>query len=365
MSDVELAEAVSRWRQHQARVDEAHSPYYAGTFDEMDHALILLGNDMRLLSDAYVASSTAATPPPAPPLPGDELWLEFLHRPTNLCGLCGNTGTVRTKAVSPAGVKCGVERPCICPNGRKIKEMAEEFMRLGYSTSQVKPTFIPPTAADIEKVKQWAESEEGRAVLVDAKLLGDADIAKHTPSLESVVESLVTRLAERDAEIARLNKESSDKSRLFNQVCDGVMRDCLVAISGAVCTPEKGYKEDGGFNLMLADIKQLRKQHDGLLECHNQRNRHEREPNLPDCECPVCNVHRRLTTANTTIARLEREVEEAREALNRIQRTAADNDRREAKELLEKSDYLLACADLYEREIAARDTPPEPEASGK
>lgn len=39
-----------------------------------------------------------------------------------VCGLCGNTGMIETNAKTPYGVHCGVHKPCICPNGRKIKE---------------------------------------------------------------------------------------------------------------------------------------------------------------------------------------------------------------------------------------------------
>lgn len=44
------------------------------------------------------------------------------------------------------------------------------------------------------------------------------------------------------------------------------MKDVLVAIAGAVCTPEKGYEADGGLQLLLHDIKALRKQHDAHAE---------------------------------------------------------------------------------------------------
>lgn len=50
-----------------------------------------------------------------------ELWREFLSR-DGLCGLCGNWGVVITEVRSPAGVACGVERFCICPNGRAWKD---------------------------------------------------------------------------------------------------------------------------------------------------------------------------------------------------------------------------------------------------
>lgn len=47
---------------------------------------------------------------------------EFLNK--GLCGLCGNTGTADTtqSAISPAGVRAGFRRHCICPNGRALKK---------------------------------------------------------------------------------------------------------------------------------------------------------------------------------------------------------------------------------------------------
>lgn len=39
-----------------------------------------------------------------------------------LCGLCGNTGMLETNTKSPAGIRCGISAPCICPNGRWIKD---------------------------------------------------------------------------------------------------------------------------------------------------------------------------------------------------------------------------------------------------
>lgn len=43
------------------------------------------------------------------------------------------------------------------------------------------------------------------------------------------------------------------------------LKDGLVAIAGAVCTPEAGYVADGGLPGFLADVKSLRKQHDRYL----------------------------------------------------------------------------------------------------
>lgn len=38
-----------------------------------------------------------------------------------LCGLCGNTGILDTRAKSPQGIPVGIRAPCICPNGRCLK----------------------------------------------------------------------------------------------------------------------------------------------------------------------------------------------------------------------------------------------------
>jgi len=56
----------------------------------------------------------------------EQLWEEFTV--SGLCGLCGNTGMVDTKSVSPAGFPCGINAPCICPNGRAIKRHREKDM---------------------------------------------------------------------------------------------------------------------------------------------------------------------------------------------------------------------------------------------
>ncbi len=57
MSDVK--EAAERMRQHIAKKDEASGPYYAGTFYQMDNALILLSKDLGVLSRAYLAEHPA------------------------------------------------------------------------------------------------------------------------------------------------------------------------------------------------------------------------------------------------------------------------------------------------------------------
>lgn len=45
-----------------------------------------------------------------------------------------------------------------------------------------------------------------------------------------------------------------------------LLREGLVVLAGAVCTPEAGYKNDGGPSQFLSDIKQLRRQRDNLLQ---------------------------------------------------------------------------------------------------
>jgi hypothetical protein len=58
-----------------------------------------------------------------------DLWLEFLNTDNGVghCGLCGNHGIIDTTntAITPAGLRCGVRRYCICPNGRKMKKVSE------------------------------------------------------------------------------------------------------------------------------------------------------------------------------------------------------------------------------------------------
>ncbi len=44
----------------------------------------------------------------------------------------------------------------------------------------------------------------------------------------------------------------------LGNVVDKFLIDALTALSGAVCTPEKGYLEDGGLQQLLADIKTLK-----------------------------------------------------------------------------------------------------------
>lgn len=51
------------------------------------------------------------------------LWLEFVNN--HHCGLCGNSGTIDTRGhvMTPAGIRVGVRRYCICPNGRALRSI--------------------------------------------------------------------------------------------------------------------------------------------------------------------------------------------------------------------------------------------------
>lgn len=65
-------------------------------------------------------------------VPASELWEEYLVTPGGadipnggpICGLCGNSGWIDTRATarSPVGKVCGDIFPCICPNGRSVKQ---------------------------------------------------------------------------------------------------------------------------------------------------------------------------------------------------------------------------------------------------
>lgn len=55
-------------------------------------------------------------------------WHEFIYH--NLCSLCGNCGFIDSRKVkSPAGYSCGKLNYCICPNGRKMKELNWDIER--------------------------------------------------------------------------------------------------------------------------------------------------------------------------------------------------------------------------------------------
>lgn len=55
-----------------------------------------------------------------------EVWVsEFSDH--GLCGLCGNSGLIENegKVFTPAGIPCGLDAFCICPNGRARKVEAD------------------------------------------------------------------------------------------------------------------------------------------------------------------------------------------------------------------------------------------------
>lgn len=61
-----------------------------------------------------------------------KLWLKEFS-PKGACCLCGNHGRIDTRNVifTPAGVECGAEVFCICPNGRALKQLhSKEELRV-------------------------------------------------------------------------------------------------------------------------------------------------------------------------------------------------------------------------------------------
>jgi chromosome segregation ATPase len=48
---------------------------------------------------------------------------------------------------------------------------------------------------------------------------------------------------------------------------------------------------------ILAELSTWKARAEEFKRLHEQRNNHELNPNIPDCDCPVCNVHRRLQKA--------------------------------------------------------------------
>lgn len=77
-------------------------------------------------------------------------------------------------------------------------------------------------------------------------------------SLEKVKDELAKAVASR--------KVARQEAAVLREKIAEFLTDGLVAIAGAVCTPEAGYLVDGGLWGFLADVKALRKQHDQLLD---------------------------------------------------------------------------------------------------
>ncbi len=66
----------------------------------------------------------------------DNDWLEFLVG--NVCGLCGNTGTIRVTGVTKpdATPVAPVTGYCICPNGRTIKHKQNAWLQDAVKTGE-------------------------------------------------------------------------------------------------------------------------------------------------------------------------------------------------------------------------------------
>lgn len=74
------------------------------------HALFVYGG-LSLVQDAEATLNETVT----------QYWLRhYTSSKAALCGLCGNTGQIDTRAtaISPAGVRAGGLYFCICPNGQ-------------------------------------------------------------------------------------------------------------------------------------------------------------------------------------------------------------------------------------------------------
>jgi len=58
------------------------------------------------------------------------VWMnEYLHPEHNECSICGNSGFVDTTGLkSPRGDSVGRKHYCICPNGRKMKQLKVPFV---------------------------------------------------------------------------------------------------------------------------------------------------------------------------------------------------------------------------------------------
>ena len=67
----------------------------------------------------------------------------------------------------------------------------------------------------------------------------------------------------RDEEL-RLKQDGARGAEARRKQVRGWQERLLVALAGAVATPEKGYWDDGGMQQALADVDALRKQHDAL-----------------------------------------------------------------------------------------------------
>lgn len=68
---------------------------------------------------------------------------EFRHPTNHMCGLCGQVGMIDTrgKLFTPAGVECGVLVPCVCANGRAIKEVQSRPLTRHRTRKQLPKTF--------------------------------------------------------------------------------------------------------------------------------------------------------------------------------------------------------------------------------
>jgi hypothetical protein len=124
----------------------------------------------------------------------------------------------------------------------------------GFSAVRIKPAPSPP-----------AQPTSGAGELLADEIAGEACRCRREIGPDSKAAVKFDGWADRIRELTPTAAAPAE-SGLLSKVIDQFMKDCLVAIAGAVATPEKGYLEDGGLSQLLADIKRLRKQHDTARE---------------------------------------------------------------------------------------------------
>lgn len=119
---------------------------------------------------------------------------------------------------------------------------------------------------DLRSATWYLRSNESPKSAIECLIAAVASLNNSIPALaepageemEQLHQMGQRTIAERDA--LKLAKNDA-----FGMAISNFMRDALVALAGAVCTPEEGYLVDGGLRQLLRDIQELRKQREELL----------------------------------------------------------------------------------------------------